>query len=570
MFKRLTLMSTLLTGALFACGGNGATGAPDTQDNGSNGASPTTNAAPSTGTPEAGGPAVTAPVVVAPTEVPTVTAPETTPATPATAPTAPATTAVTLAPIGAQPVANTPVAAIETHEPIQLPSAVAPVVHPPQPTYSKTWVVSGTGQDTAAGTAAAPFRTLGKAVSVVQPGELVLVKAGTYNESVVLTKAGTPQAKITFQGEGNPKITPGASGALVQFKAPYVIFDGFDIDVQNQARFAVTFTGNVQGSVIANSEIHHGTLGAGITTYDGAMGATIENNHVHHFSRGETDSHGISVQTTSRDIKILNNDIHDNSGDSVQCLGPETFNNNAPADGLLIEGNHFYTNRENGIDIKTCYNVTIRNNRIHGFRLSSSAKGDAVVVHYSAKNVVIDNNDIYDSGKGISVGGNHEGPVPTGVVIQRNRIHDIVTTGGMEGTGMRLENSDGTKVLNNTIVRTAGFALRLGGGTGGATSNATVKNNIIDATQNVNLGAQRAGLQMDGNLYGLSGSFGINGAAADWTAFKALGVDATSLRADPGLSATFTPGPVAIDKGVAVGGTYCGAAPDLGAVETGC
>ncbi len=537
MQKRLTLPTALLSAALLvACGGGqGDPSAPD----------------------ELGNTGSSAPVVESPTSPQPVEG---------------------QAPIGAQPVQDTPVATIpahQGHEPITVPMPAQPSepVQPvqPQPTYSKTWVVSAAGTDTAAGTAEAPFRTIGKAISVVQAGELVRVRAGTYNETLLLDgKDGTAVAKITLQGEGNPKVTPGASGAVVQFKRQHWIVDGFDIDVQGQARFAVTFDGNTSGSVIANSEIHHGTLGAGVTTFGGAQGATIENNHIHHFSRGETDSHGISVQTTSKNITVKNNDIHDNSGDSVQCLGPEGFNSNAPADGLVIEGNHFYSNRENAVDIKTCHNVVIRNNRMHGFRPSSSAKGDVVVIHYSAKNVLVENNDIFDGSKGISVGGNREGPVPSGVVIQKNRIHDIVTEGGGEGTGIRLENSDGTKLFNNTVVRTAGYALRLGGGTGGATSNLVVKNNVISSTQNANLGAERPGLVMAGNLYGQSGSFGLNGTTTDFATFKSQAGDVTSLQGDAALAADFKPGALAIDKGENVGLTYCGAAPDLGAVETGC
>jgi nitrous oxidase accessory protein NosD len=486
-------------------------------------------------------------------------------------------------PLGVQPVENTPVARLPNHpghEPIPQPSPQPGRVGqglslPPPAQYKNQYVVSPQGDDKAAGSASAPFRSIGKAVSVAGPGDLIRVLSGTYDERVVLKKKGTPAARITLQGEGSPRLTPGSgSGALLQFQAPHWVVDGFELDLQGQAVFAVTFQGDVTGSVLANSELHDGTLGGAITTYDGAKGATIENNHIHGFEKtgGNGDSHGVVVQASSKDITVRNNDIHGNSGDSVQCLGPEGFSKLPPADGLVIENNHFYDNRENAVDIKTCKNVVVRNNRMHGFKPSSTAKGDAVVVHMSASNVTVEGNDISDAAKGISVGGNHEGPVPSGIVVRRNRVHGITKASGGEGSGIRLENSDGTVVVNNTVTGVAGTALLLGHGTGGPTSDLTVQNNIIDGETDVSLGAERPGLKMGKNLYGGAGRFLLGTSdAVDFEAFQAKSGDSTSSVGNPGLdSTTFAPGNAAIDQGQDVKLEFCGAAPDIGAVETGC
>jgi hypothetical protein len=521
-----------------------------------------------------------APRAVAP-NAPAVNAPAPTPA-PAT-PDAPASSPNQPVPIGAQPVPNTPVAELPAHEghtPIAQP-APQPAAQPsapaaPSSSFTKEWVVSLSGSDTAEGSAAHPFRTIGKAVSVAGPGELVRVLAGTYAERIVLgagVKAGTPTAKITLQGEGKARIIPGpGAGALVQVRQPNWIIDGFEIDVQRQQSFAVSFEGNVTGSVLANSELHHGTGGAAVTTYNQATGALIENNHIHDFVKtsGNQDSHGVVVQPTSRDIIVRNNDIHDNSGDSVQCLGPEGFSTLPPADGLIIENNHFYANRENAVDIKTCYDVVIRNNRMHRFKPSSTAKGDAVVVHMSARNVLIEGNEVYDSGKGISVGGNRQGPMPSGVVIRRNRVYDIGTQGGGEGTGIRLENSEGTVVVNNTVTRVAVAALMLGHGTGGPTSNLRVENNIIDAPVAVSVGGQRPGLKMGFNLYPSTASFKSGSSVVALEALKQAVGDSTSTSGEASVSQDFAPAASAVDHGTNVGLPFCGGAPDIGAVEVGC
>ncbi|RKH86695.1 DUF1565 domain-containing protein [Corallococcus sp. AB045] len=548
---RQTLLASLaactLALGLTACGGGGGSGGGTGGSSGAGPQAPATN----TGTP---------------------TQAEKTPTAPGKAP-----------PIGMQPVANTPSAQMPEHadhapiaEPGPQPAVSAQAMQEaPATTPAHEWVVSPNGDDGAQGTEAAPLRTIAMAVSKAGPGDRIRVLAGTYSERVVLgdnTQAGTPEAKITLQGEGRPKLTPGSgSGPAVQVRRANWVIDGFDIDVEGQPIFGVTFEGDVQGSMLANSELHNGTGGAGVTLFNNARGATIENNNIHGFVRttGNKDSHGIVMQPASYDVTVRNNDIHDNSGDSVQCLGPEGFSDLPPATGLLVENNHFFNNRENAVDIKTCHDVIIRNNRMHKFLPSETAKGDALVIHYSANNVLVEDNELYDAAKGISVGGNHEGPVPQAVVVRRNRVHDITDAGGGEGTAIRLENSKGTVVVNNTITR-AKAGIILGHGTGGPTESLRVANNIVDAPVSVDVGGQAPGLQMSNNLYPTGAQFKTNGQPQALDAFKAATKDTTSNGGDVTVSDTFAPSPAAQDKGLDEGQPFCGAAPDIGAVELGC
>lgn len=484
--------------------------------------------------------------------------------------------------IGVQSVADTPVEALPEHEGHQPLEAGGPVAAAPGgPDFKSTetlreWVVSPEGDDAAAGSADAPFRTISHAITQASPGDMIRVLAGTYAEKVLIgeqVRAGEPGRPITLQGEGRPKIVPtDGSLGLIDIARPHWIVDGFELDLQGQRRFAVTFQGDVNGSVLANSDLHSGTLGGGVTTFAYADGARIENNHIHNFDQGSTDSHGVVVQPTSRNVSIRFNDIHNTSGDSVQCLGPEGFSNDPPAQGVIIEANHFYSTRENAVDIKTCHDVEIRHNRMHGFQAVDSSKGDAVVVHYSATNVLVEENEIYNAGTGISVGGNREGPMPSGVVIRRNRIRDIHADGGAFGHGIRVENASAPVVVHNTVTGTAGPGLVLGRGTGGPTENAEVSNNIVDTAVGVRLGNQAPGLVTSANLFRPDATFEHADAAEplNLDAFRAMGFG-DSLGEDPGLSGEkLSPGPAAVDRGADRGEAYCGAAPDIGAVETDC
>ncbi|MBF5042672.1 DUF1565 domain-containing protein [Aggregicoccus sp. 17bor-14] len=438
--------------------------------------------------------------------------------------------------------------------------------------YTREWVVSPAGNDSGAGSEAAPFRTIGKAVSVAGPGERITVKAGTYAEAVALegnVRAGTAAAPIRLQGEGMPKIIPASGGsALVTIAKPYWQLDGFDVDVKSQARFAVAFTGATTGSSISGSEVHHGALGGGITTYANATGATIENNHIHHFVRSGQDSHGVVIQPSSKNITVRNNRIHDNSGDAVQCIGPEGFSSLPPADGVVIQGNEMYANFENAVDIKTCKNVKVVSNEMHDF---TTYGGCAVVVHMSASDVLLEDNDISNVGKAIAIGGNHEGPVPTRVLVRRNRIRNVVKDSTRDGDAIRLENSEAAQVVNNTMVGVGNAGIMVGGGTGGATSNTQVFNNIVQAAIDLQVGSMAPGLQVGANLYAPPAVVHSSGSQLSLGSWQSQGKDSGSVEAAPGIPAEgFTPGSAAVDHGRNVGLSFCGAAPDIGAVETGC
>ncbi|WP_158620152.1 right-handed parallel beta-helix repeat-containing protein [Corallococcus sicarius] len=437
--------------------------------------------------------------------------------------------------------------------------------------------MSPTGDDAAAGTESAPVRTLAKALSLAGPGDRIRVLAGTYAERVLITdsvRAGTAEAPITLEGVDLPRIVPGSQpGALVAVERPHWLISGFEIDVQNKAAFAVAFSGDTEGTVLSDSEVHHAQYGAGISFHNGAHGATLEKNHIHHISIPNKDAHGVMIQPTSRNITVRDNVIHDNSGDSIQCYSTDGSDPSTPADGLLIEGNDLYGNIEQSIDIKTCYNVTIRRNKMHKARRHPTLGGNgAMVVHLSARDVLIEENDFYDAGLAIGIGGNRYGPYPSGIVIRRNLIRDMLTEGGMTGGGLQLAVSQGTQLVNNTFTRLPGPAIIMGNGDGGPTESLVVKNNIIDVPQAMQVGSQAPGLTTGSNLYRTGATFLKAGAALNLSQWQAQGQDGNSREeAAPLDPKTLSPGPAAVDRGERLDlEASCGAGPDIGAVESNC
>lgn len=72
--------------------------------------------------------------------------------------------------------------------------------------FSHTWFVAPTGLNTNAGTLAAPFQTIQAAANLAQPGDTVMIEAGTYHETVTPLNSGTASAPITYEAYNNQTV----------------------------------------------------------------------------------------------------------------------------------------------------------------------------------------------------------------------------------------------------------------------------------------------------------------------------------------------------------------------------
>ena len=96
-------------------------------------------------------------------------------------------------------------------------------------------IVSLSGNDANAGTLAAPFRTINKASSIAQPGDVISVRGGVYNAAVSISAKGTSAARITFRSyPGENAILDGtgigSSTILVNLSGTqYVDFTNFEV-----------------------------------------------------------------------------------------------------------------------------------------------------------------------------------------------------------------------------------------------------------------------------------------------------------------------------------------------------
>ena len=138
--------------------------------------------------------------------------------------------------------------------------------------------VSPTGADTNPGTsAAAPFRTIQKALDLAAAGSTITLAPGVYHESIVTKTAGTAASPITVKGPETGKNASGRYQAVLAGKGTggYVVsvnhsnyaFDGFTVDGQpgiDRTEYPTTlakvraFKDSVQGRAVNTKLVYVG------------------------------------------------------------------------------------------------------------------------------------------------------------------------------------------------------------------------------------------------------------------------------------------------------------------------
>lgn len=221
------------------------------------------------------------------------------------------------------------------------------------------------GSDAASGTRQDPFGTLAKASAAAEPGDTVVLLAGTYGALGVtqdMRDSGTAAAPITFRGDPSgpmPRILGHVriSGSYQHFN--YLLFDGPTgqikpptADNPTGEQVQVTVIGSaVNGIEISDSEIRDSLWHAGIFAST-ANDIRITGNYIHnngnpndpgqenmshgiYFARGsgliannviaDNVARGVQLYQGPHDVRIANNTIVGNGKSGIQ-FGNETAN----------------------------------------------------------------------------------------------------------------------------------------------------------------------------------------------------------------------------------------------------
>src|SRR4051812_49125852 len=74
-------------------------------------------------------------------------------------------------------------------------------------TLLSSYYVSTSGNDSSPGTLSNPFKTIQRAANIANPGDTVLVRGGTYRETVKPAHSGTSSGRIVFKPYNGESVT---------------------------------------------------------------------------------------------------------------------------------------------------------------------------------------------------------------------------------------------------------------------------------------------------------------------------------------------------------------------------
>lgn len=305
------------------------------------------------------------------------------------------------------------------------------------------------------------YASVSAALAAAGDGDVVIVRAGTYEETLETSAAG-----VTLRGEAGAVLT--AEGRVLRIRHPRFTLEEIVVDGQYGAQDAVVIDDAADDTTLRRVEIRRS--GRDCVDIRAPQGVRIEASQIHHclWSRAadcadpscRDDAHGI-VLSRARDVRVLDTEIHTFSGDAIQANGRDT---EAPVwTDLHIEGCTFWLGPletaeggfaagvvpgENALDTKTSdtvaepAQVTIVDTVAFGF-------GGGLIGNMAAYNlkenvaVTLDGVDVRDSEIAFRLRG-ATGSRPRGAVVTVYDavVHDVATA-------VRYEDAIDTVTLRN-------------------------------------------------------------------------------------------------------------------------
>lgn len=262
--------------------------------------------------------------------------------------------------------------------------------------------VSPTGNDSAAGTSAAPWKTLQHAADVVGPGDRVTARAGNY-AGFYLDTSGTSVAPIEFFAEpgvlvNQPNPVRTDQGINLE-NASWITIDGFEVSGMNRAgvrTVGVDGSGFATNVTIRNVKSHDNGYWGIFTGFVNNL--LIENNVTY----GSVNEHGIYVSNSGDNPTIRNNESYNNRANGIHMNGDAEQGGDGIITGALVAGNKIYNNGVgggSGINMDGVQNSRIENNLLYNNHSSGISLYRIDGGGGSSGNVVV-NNTVLEASNG--------------------------------------------------------------------------------------------------------------------------------------------------------------------------
>ena len=222
-------------------------------------------------------------------------------------------------------------------------------------TTDNIYYVSTTGNDANPGTASAPFKTFGKAASLLRAGSTLYILPGTYNEQLKILNSGMDGASITVKPSGGPVVIDlkNTSNSAVILQGSYINIS--NLEVKGSTDICVKSTGNylnISGLVVHECQTH-GIFISG--QHVEAVGNTLYATSLVNQARLMPGSWGsaIKIGLGGNDILISGNRVYHNYGEGIAATR---------GSNVVIRGNTVYDNFSVNIYIDNSFNLRVEQN----------------------------------------------------------------------------------------------------------------------------------------------------------------------------------------------------------------
>ena len=400
--------------------------------------------------------------------------------------------ALYLGPAAVPSPASVSVTAISQADPTKSATATVTIQLPSR--SGVTYYVSVSGNDTNAGTLAAPWRTIQHAANTVHAGDTVQVRAGTYNEIVTMTTSGNATSGyISFQNypgelpivDGTGLVAGGQTG-LFSLEGTFncIIIKGFEIrnfssSSRGKVPVGIDFEGAGSNIEILNNHIHNivQTLGScnaanalAVALYGTQAPASINNvtlsgNEIDHNTTGCSEN--VSFDGNVQYFVQANNLVHDGDNIGLDNIGFEGVSPNSAYDQA----------RDGWVFGNTIYNISSTTNPVYHNQVGADG-------YYcdGCTRIIVERNLIHDSDLS-EMASEHSGHVSSYVLFRNNIIYHSLYVGlSIGGYSKNVGGTDHCVIVNNSLWDDGTFG---NSGLGEfqiqyAATNNTVENNIFD------------------------------------------------------------------------------------------
>jgi len=303
--------------------------------------------------------------------------------------------------------------------------------------------VAPLGNDTTGnGTAASPWREIRKALTVVLPGDTILVADGQY-KGFTVSNLGTTGSTITIKALGtNAEILPTTDrGAtydpdnIAIWYSTNIVVDGFRSFGATRAAVRVVYSNRI---TIRNGVYGNNATWAVVTTH--SDDAVVEHCDLY----GSATQHGIYFANSGDRPVARGNRIHNNFGSGIRAYGDATQDGDGIISGALFENNIIHDNNGGGaMNLNAFFDAVIRNNLIYNNHASSG-----IALFGGAGSIGVGNISVYNNTIDMPTDGKYclrildnEGPITVrdNILHNRNNLKGIYSW----GTSVDAENTDG-------------------------------------------------------------------------------------------------------------------------------